>query len=224
MIGRNIEKLLYAVILLVTLAALAAACGGCASTLTPETKSAIAAVKNDAAIASAKADAATKAAEAAARANPAAHPVEWSNLIIQQIHKPLEVLTWICAVAAFVGVGLIVAAKFATTLAPLLSSIGWLVAPIGGCVSLGCGLMLFLLPWAVWILLFDVLAAVTLLVVQLAHAKWSIVTLLGLHNANSNAIQAVKTGAPLPPMNVPVLPVKAAVTSVQSPAVVGAQA
>lgn len=192
---------------------------GCVEQLTPATKSAIAQVKNDAALASAKADAAQKAAEAAAKAKPTSHPIEWANLIIQQVRGPLILVGSIATLAFFVGIGLWVASFFAVALKAILSSVAYLVAPIAGCVSGGCWLTLAFLPWAPWIIGGCASLALVLFLVQLARAHWNIKELFGLHAANSAGIKAVKDGKPLPRLDVPVPPVvapKAVITDIQA--------
>jgi len=198
---------------------------GCVETLTPQTKAAIAESKNQAAMAAEKAKEATAAAEAAAKAKPTQHPIEWANLIIAEVRGPLILVGSIATLAFFIGIGLWVASLFVVALKTILSGVALLVVPIAGCVSAGCWLTIAFLPWAPWIIAGCAALALTLFLIQLAHAKWSITNLFGLHKANSEAVKAAAEGKPLPPMDKPILPVtppKAVITDMQSPPVVSA--
>lgn len=197
--GAKVEAFIVAVVLLLMFAS------GCTAPLSPAAKAAIADSRNQAAIATEKAKEAAAAADAAAKSDPAKHPIRWLELIMNQVRGPLIVVGSVATLAFLVGLGFIFASFF-SALAPGLRNIGLLVAPISAVVAAGSWCTLAFLPIAPEIIGGCAALALVLFLVQLAHAKWNIANLFGLHEANTEGIKAAAAGKPLPPMDKPILP------------------
>ncbi len=218
-IGQKIESALAWALIALIAALLVGLIGGCVETLSPAATAAIGQLRDQAAIDRQKAKAAADALAADAAAKPTIHPLEFQNLIISEVRGPLILVGSIATLAFFIGVGLIVAAMFASVLGAMLKSIGLLVAPIAGCVAGGAWGTLWFLPFAPWILGGCVSLALVLFLVQLGRAHWNVAALFGLHAANSVSINAVAAGLPPTPMDVPiVVPAKAVATAIPAPA------
>lgn len=222
-IGRKIELVLF----LLIVGYLVAFAGGCVDAATKaliadgnnKAAAEIASIKNQAKVDAEKAKENTAKAIAVAATQPTAHPIMFANEWIAEVRGPVILVGSISTLAFFVGIGLIVASLFASVLGTVFKSVGLVMAPLAGCVAGGCWGVLVFLPIAPWIIAGCASLALVLFLVQLAHAKWSIADLFGLHVANSKAIVAVAQGKPPTKMDVPVPPVvapKAVITDIQS--------